>query len=259
MPYLCYSPHRYIIVLIVVLTVFVGCTKQIMPQTPPPQNITKYKTYKNQNDIGVAIDVFFEKERQLQCFGVDLSFYGILPVHVIVENNSNQPILIESKNVKLLIDKNRLAHRNALDNASNSMAKDKQESDNRAQKVMVASNFVLGAGLLGASLFVVPVLPLAAVYFTVLGITAANTASDTEPTIHALRKNAFYDKMFYKGDKNNGFMYFPLKDIVAEKGNSILQIDINNLTTEKTVTFQFDIDATKIENRNDDAIVPAIK
>jgi len=254
MRHLCFSLYRYIIVLIVVLTVFVGCTKQILPQTPPLQNITKYNTYKNQNDIGVAIDIFFEKERQLQIFGADLSSYGILPVHVIVENNNNQSFLIENKNIKLLIDKNIPAHRNALDNASNSMAKDKQDSDERAQTVMVASNLAMSAGM-----FIVPVLPLAAVYFTVLGITAANSVSDTEPTIHALRKNAFYDKMFYKGDKYDGFMYFPLKDIVAEKGNSILQIDIKNITTEKTVTFQFDIDTTKIENGNDDAIAPAIK
>lgn len=243
MRYLRRSLYKYIIVLIVVSIVFVGCTKQIVPQAPPLQNIAKYITYKNQNDIGVAIDIFFEKERQLQCFGADLASYGILPVHVIVENNNNQPLLIENKNIKLLIDKNRLARRNALDNASNSMAKDKQDSDNKAGGVLAVSNLVLGAGM-----FIVPALPLLAAYLAVGGITAANSVSDTEPTIHALRKNAFYDKMFYKGDKYDGFMYFPLKDIVAEKGNSILQIDIKNLSTEKTVIFQFDIDTTKIKN-----------
>ena len=175
------------------------------------QHISKYKTFQNQNGVSIAIDPFFEEERLDKFFGTDvLSGDDILPVHIIIENNMDQPILILRENILLLN-----ANKEIIQKPSTNPA-EPVEKRRRAMQITYAAS---GGGLLWASL--------------------AKRYANIEMNI---KTKSFYEKTINnKGELHHGFVYFILKDLPILDNNAKIQVTAKNINSEAITTFVFDV------------------
>lgn len=175
------------------------------------QHISKYKTFQNQNGVSIAVDPFFEEKRLDKFFGTDvLSGYDILPVHIIIENNTDQPILILRENILLLN-----ANKEIIQKPSTNPA----EPVEKRKRAMEITTAVSGGGLLWASL--------------------AKRYANIEMNI---KTKSFYEKAISnKGELHHGFVYFILKDLAILDNNAKIQVMAKNINTEAITTFVFDV------------------
>ena len=201
-----------------------GCAKSLPEITV--QNISKYKTFQNKNGVSVAIDPFIEEKRLDNFFGTDLLYdFGILPVHIIIENNINQPILIEGENILLVDAKNEIIQKLSVYSAP----VEKLGSEGGAAIGM--AGFLMG-GYLGMFIS-------SSIYHQSV-IKSENVESN-------LKIKALYDKSIYnKLELHHGFVYLVLVDSTI-LDNANLQIKVKNIKTEALTTFDFNMASLKKE------------
>ena len=197
---------------LILYSALIGCAGRL-PEAEI-QHISKYKTFQSQNGVSVAIDAFFEEERLQKFFGTDiLSTFDILPVHIIIENNIGQPILIQKENILLLNADNDIIQKPSTDPAQ------------AVEKRKHAVKAIGGGGLLWQ--------------------LAANMLERVEINI---KTKAFYEKVIdNKGELHHGFVYFILNDLAVLSNNVKIQVMAKNINTEATTTFVFDVDMGAIK------------
>lgn len=226
---------KYIIIILIPAMLYfgsIGCVRRL-PEVAV-QDASKYKNYQSQNDIGIAVDVFFEKKRLKKFFGSDLlADYDILPVNIVVENNLRQPLLIATENILLLKTDTE------MQKPSGNPARPLDAQMTKLQSAQDATN--------NAMLAINVISPAAGLILLPVGLILVDQAA----LIQSIRRNidakALYDKSIYnKGELHQGFVYLPFKDL--EKLNiARLQINVKNIKTEAITTFAFDIDMSKIK------------
>ncbi len=211
------KPKNIIIILKIVLiplilySALIGCAGSL-PEVEV-QHISKYKTFQNQNGISIAIDPFFEGNRLNKFFGTNvLSDYDILPVHIIIENNIDQPILILREDILLLN-----ANKEIIQKPSTNPA----EPVEKRKRAMETTRAVTGGWLWGS-----------------LAMRYANIAMN-------IRTKSFYEKIINnKGELHHGFVYFTIKDLAILDNNAKVQVMAKNINTDAITTFEFDVDMT---------------
>lgn len=201
-----------------------GCAKSLPEITI--QNISNYKTFQNKNGVSIAIDPFIEEKRLDNFFGTDiLEDNSILPVHIIIENNINQPILIEGDNILLVNAKNEIIQKPSV--YSTPVEKLGPEGG-----VAIGMAGFLAGGYLG--MFI-----LSGIYKQV--------AMKSENVESNIKIKALYDKSLYnKLELHHGFVYLVIVDS-AILDNAKLQIKIKNIKTEALTIFDFNMASLKEE------------
>jgi hypothetical protein len=197
----------------------------------PVQQVSRYKTYQDQNGILTAIDPFIEEERLLQYFGKDLLFYGLLPINILLENKSDRSFIILRENIILFTDNNKPV-------GSESLAGTKQPIQNARNEGRMA---LTTTGFLTTMLF-------PAIGILMFAINNQKQA-DAENVLRNITSKALNDKSIFKGDQYNGFVYFQLKDISVLNDYLNLQIKLKDLKTENISILNFRIDAKEINKR----------
>jgi len=202
----------------------IGCAKGL-PEISV-QNISNYKTFQNKNGVSIAIDPFIEEKRLDNFFGTDiLEDNSILPVHIIIENNINQPILIEGDNILLVNAKNEIIQKPSL----YSLPVDKLAPEGGAAINMAA--YLMG-GNLGMAIS-------SSIYKQAV-MNSENVGSN-------IKIKALYDKSLYnKLELHHGFVYLVIADS-AILDNAKLQIKIKNIKTEALTIFDFNMASLKEE------------
>lgn len=187
----------------------IGCAGRL-PEVEV-QHISKYKTFQDQNGVSIAIDTFVEEERLQKFFGTDiLSTFDILPVHIIIENNIGQSILMQQENILLLNTDNMIIQKPSADPA---------QAVEKRKQAMRTTQAITGGWLWGMA------------------------AGMLEKIERNIKTRAFYDKIIHnKGELHHGFAYFILNDLAVLDKNAKIQVTAKNINTEAIITFVFDVD-----------------
>ena len=217
-------------ILLLTVSILFGCAAsyKALPDIPVLR-ISEYKNYQKNSIVAVAIDLFIEPERLVRYFGTDLIYYGLLPIHILIENNENNPLLLHKENIVLFNAENQPILQDPL-----SFTKTPIEKERREERIMLGS--ITG----GAVLFP----PLAFV-----SLIDARREADAQTITHNLSSKSLYDKSIFKGEMHHCFVYFPLNDIIGRPDKSILQIKIKSQAIENTHTVRFDINTAELNQR----------
>ena len=192
------------------------------------QHISKYKTFQNQNGVSIAIDPFFEEKRLNKFFGTDvLSGDDILPVHIIIENNMDQPILILRENILLLN-----ANKEIIQKPSTNPA----EPVEKRRRAMVKTSYLASGEVIGA------VGGVGGVGVGLVGVLGGSLAMRYANIEMNIKTKSFYEKTINnKGELHHGFVYFILKDLPILDNNAKIQVTAKNINSEAITTFVFDV------------------
>ncbi|MGI9533527.1 MAG: hypothetical protein ACR2NW_01125 [Thermodesulfobacteriota bacterium] len=94
-----YNSFNFIILLLLMFNI--GCATYQM-QDVTVKEVKTYKDKASSNGIEIAIDPYDDKEKLESAFYIDLSDKDIRTLHVIVENNSLNQLLIQRSDIKVI-------------------------------------------------------------------------------------------------------------------------------------------------------------
>jgi len=215
-------------ILFFVLVFYISCAAPDLPKISP-RPISQYTSSKTIDGLSMAIDPYFEEERMMQLFGINLISKGILPVFTIIENGSNTILFVEKANFSL----------QASEGKNNKLSMDdyRKIPDSKTE-------FIVGAGVIGlavpASFFIsVPLME----YFQDKKYRIVQTLISLE----------LPDKTLATTEAAHGFIYFrlPPSDTEADdlKRLFFLRAKFKKTKSDKTLDFDFPILTRNGENR----------
>jgi len=100
----------------------------------PERHADLYPLSQTKEGITVAVDEITSSQRSLQYFGVDMFKYGIVPVNVVIANNTGRKQLINPADVLLLRGRNSVIDPLPLSSITNLVHHDYWYLDLRTQK-----------------------------------------------------------------------------------------------------------------------------
>jgi hypothetical protein len=206
-----------------------GCATLTMPPNVPVDNVSKYNLSVEKEGLAIAVDPFFEKDRLKRFFDTDLLDNGILPIMIVVENNS--------KNDGYILDKNSFSIAMKSQPTSDS-EKTTDPSISLNRKEIDALNYS-AIGLIGTSLIIGP--PILLVPGLIADFYAGKKYVDNRKINDNLLKKAFIDKTVYPNDSHSGFVYFKLKDRDDIQNICELLVVPIKISSDEKVIFEFRI------------------
>lgn len=194
------------------------------------KDFSQYNTHQEQKGVRVAVDPYIEKERLKEFFGTNLlSVYGILPVHVVVENGTNQPLLIQKNDIVMLpSDNSGISHEPPA--YVNMPIRHKWNKLDHGWMTLI-----------GVALFP---LPAALAAPAVLKVEA-----DYASIMRNINEKSLHDKSIYNGERHDGFVYFQLKDNVAKGTVPKVRVNVKNLKSDETLSFTFDVNLSGVKRK----------
>lgn len=92
--------------IILCLIISQACTHNQMAQipSPPVRGADLYPQQQNKDDLIVAVDDYFDDEKSMEIFGVDLTKKNILALEVIISNRSNEVYSFRNDEIFLIQD-----------------------------------------------------------------------------------------------------------------------------------------------------------
>jgi hypothetical protein len=79
-----------------------------------------------------------------------------------------------------------------------------------------------------------------------------NNKATAQNVMNNISSKVLFDKSINRGERHSGFVYFNLKDIIADKGILSLLVKVKNLKTENSSAFKFIIDLKGLDKRIDE-------
>jgi len=205
---------QYYFTFLAILLIY-SCTTIKTPDITP-ESINQYKYQQVNNNIHVAVNPIVEPQRSEYIFGVDLLSYGILPVYIIIENQSGTTYLVERKQISL---------------SNKSKKNDTQNDDIPLQvKYLESTTGEEIADLLGSAL----VVPLAFVINKALtderGQAIQNMRSCELPDQTLAPKQKVYGFVFFRSGKESSLLNEPFQLLIPLK--NIKNMKIENIIVE---------------------------
>lgn len=183
-----------IFIAIVLLT---GCQSYTPP--PAPVSAAKFEVepadWTVLNELAGAAEPIAEAEKQLAHFGEDMTGANILPVHVVVENRGQNPMIVRGSDMQLILPDGKIS--------------------NAASLATVASA-AAGPGNIRGSGYA----------FGIVGLLVSNAQSKN----HAARvadysKIAFHEKQLEPNEKISGVVFFHPQTLVCDIGEAIVRVE----------------------------------
>lgn len=209
------------------LHILTGCVAKLKLADIEVKDFSKYKMYQEKEGVRVAVDPYLEEERLKEFFGADLLIaYGLLPVHIVVENGTNQPLLVQKTDIILLTSDNNAIMPEILAYAKMPIEMKRLEAERAVDMWLVL-------GLLPA----------------IAAATIIGPIPDYEKMMYNISAKALNDRSLYKGEKNHGFVYFRIADKVS-KGTALkVLVKLKNPKTEDISSFIFNVDFGNIRRK----------
>jgi hypothetical protein len=160
------------------MLLMIGCSHTPLPI--PPQSIEAYSFRQAQSGVRVAVDPYFTLDRMQVAFsgGEDFSQNGLLPIQVIIENDSPGAIQIDPRAFRLLRPDGRVE-----------LALSPQDALSLIKKTM-GWWAALGGGL----------------------VAGPASAYQNESRQKSLEARALKEETLSEGRSANGFVYFPISE-----------------------------------------------
>lgn len=209
---------------IIFLMNVIGCATPSRLPDVPIQRANQYDLWKNHDGLEVAVIPYIEKQKLNEFFGKNLLYEGILPILVVVDNNTNYPFLVLRENAALFTsDKETTKEGSTLANAP-------LQSQINKRGAALLTTYSAGA------LFPILLVPAAlATPFT------AKADADAVSTMQSISRKMMLDRSIYKGESHHGFFYYRFKIREDIRRTERLQVKIKNLLTDDISIFEFDI------------------
>lgn len=231
--------------LIPILLVMIGCSVRIAQVETKP--VSQYNLYQEQKGLKVALDPFFEKERTRDYFGIDLLSHGIVPVHVVIENNHpNSGFLFDRRNFSILMKGENTEIKTETDPTIPEYHKVldlNSEEERNLWQGLSSTGFVtgiVGTGLLAPRIVMIPVMiPTSAV--AIVQLYDFKKEGDNIKINQNLIRKGFIDKTVFPKESHSGFLYFKVKDREAIKNVIAIIIKAKNTFTDEGLNFVFQI------------------
>lgn len=226
---LCFLAGSAALVLSLVL-LFSGCaTRTASFPDVAIHPCSQYEHYQERDDLAIAVDAYFERERAKDCFGIDLLAQGILPVLVVAENHHSKAAFLLDKKKFLA---SRADHR---DNGSDVVARSREPAMPYSQDAIRDSQT---AGTLTTMAGLAPVLLVPAI---LIGGPSAAEIRSTTAINQNLRDNAFIDRTLFPGEAHSGFIYFQMRDATEIQAIAGISIRVTNMVLDEELAFDFEV------------------
>jgi len=210
---------------VVTLILGSGCSTMKVP----PLNSGKadsYTPHQLKNGVVVGIHPMTDKREVEDMFKVNLLDKGLLPILVVVEN--------QSLDASFIVAQNKLAVLNAATGTSSPSQRKKVTTN--AGEAMQAS----GAIMVSLGGFVLPLLLIG----LPIECTGMQHASDASVIEFNLGDKEFYSRTLGPGEKAQGFVYFQYPKESLTAGSYHVVAEVKNSATGETTTFDFPANLT---------------
>jgi len=191
----------------------VGCTVNHLPDVVA-QRPESYRFRNTVEGIVVAADPYLEEQRIVEYFGTNLLSEGILPVHLVIRNNSGSTYMFDPRDVMCSFAFGR------PEMPDETAARSQATQDRRGTESQTPeSHFYVPAGFAGAHLAaqtgVAP--PVFGAPALLLGGAFVAWAVDyevqkNEVSYKSISRKQISEKSLFGGETHSGFVYFKDKD-----------------------------------------------
>lgn len=187
-----------------------GCTTLTL-EPYVGQRVDQYKNYKIKNGLALATKPITDATESKKYFGVDLLSKKVLPVFIVVENQSvSSSFTILKKSIKLIDEKTFLG-----------LADEDAEKYNNEEGDALAWT--------GALLLALPLL-----------IAGNKMISDATVIKHSISSQEFQTRTLSTGEKASGFLYFHIPE-VKDNVHLVLKMDAIDLMQKDIVALNNNI------------------
>jgi hypothetical protein len=202
-----------------------GCSSLEM-QKVTVRNSDAYEFSLQKEGFRISVDPYKEKDRLQANFGCNLLSRGVLPVLVVIENQSAEDgYVLMLEKVNLVLKEASATGQGAPGTRGRSQADELQKA---GKGVRVTSGFLAASPIFGI-LGVAVALPFE--------IVADKKYSDETEIKRNLEEKQMVTKTLYQGSSQNGFFYFNLgKDITIDRVQGI-DLSLKNIRTDQVVSF----------------------
>jgi hypothetical protein len=187
---------------------------------------SEYKYHQEQDGLSVAIDPFFDSEKIVEYFGINLLDQGYLPVHVVVENhNAKSAFLLEKQNFSIMT----IEQQN-----------DKSESSPTYREPMqsYSSNDIYNAETSGKIAFWAPLFPILIIPAS-FGLPSEYRIRNISIVNENMRKKTFVDKTLFSNENHSGFIYFQINNQTSLKNISVISVKTTKIISDEVLNFNF--------------------
>ncbi|KPK98204.1 MAG: hypothetical protein AMJ95_05715 [Omnitrophica WOR_2 bacterium SM23_72] len=202
------------ILLFLIMVIFLsGCATIQLPElTVKPAS--QYRLSQNKEGLVISVDPFLEKKRVEELFGTDLLSKGILPVLVVVENNSNSSTFYLQK-----------------EQSSLEMAEGESET---------------GIASAGRSLTYQRPDKATTTLFYVSPLIVAGIWQSFENEREAITKNMIKNELRERtlnpGESQHGLIYFRLTDKTRVEDIAAVNLKVLNIQSKENILFSFTVE-----------------
>jgi hypothetical protein len=181
----------------IVILLLTGCQSY----TPPPAPVSTAKSQIQpanwivSNGLTAAAEPITRAAKQLETFGEDMTGANILPVYVVAENRSQNPMIVRGSDMQLILPDGKIAN---------------------AASLSTVASAVAGPGDIRGSGYT----------FGLIGVLVSNAQSKN----HAARvadysKIAFHEKQLEPNEKISGVVFFHPQTLVCDIGEAIVRVE----------------------------------
>lgn len=195
-------PFYFVLPCLLALT-GISCTTLSVSEYKVPA-LDEYALVERYGGVAVAIFPMHDLDEQNKYFGTDLTDHGVLPISVIVRNNSSSSYLLSGNQIQI----------NSTENQS-----DRTEiSDDAATAADVAAVALISPAMI---------------------VVGGQMRSNSSVVRHSLEKNELHRTIVSPGGVKHGFIYAPLKE---EQRTIFITIPLQDLETSLETPYRFQID-----------------
>lgn len=211
----------------IMLTIMMGCseTKFSEIQSKP---ISQYRLMQNNTSLSIAIDPFIEPERLKKYFQKDLLLdFNVVPIFVLVQNNGDEPIFLSNGECFLI----------GTDGSQIAQSSPVSVAGPIAREQITAAQSLAALSLIS---------PLPVFIYAFSGAEKDNFAA-----VQNIINRALYDRILYRGESHQGFIYFLLKGKGYLKDVRGLKLHVKNPITEEVNALAFSLFLEREVSKNE--------
>lgn len=201
-----------------ITTITVGCTLKV--HEVDIQSVSFYKFTGESAGLKVSADLFTDKVELSKFFGVDLISKGILPVFIILENQTSEDgFLLIKERCKLMLK---------TSNPEN----EKDYVYHNVQPSQPMLNYTSLNGIYPFLLVLSPISPT----ILLVGVYASIYQENIDIVVRNLEEKYLTDKIVYPGSSHHGFIYFKIdkKEYIANIVG--ISLEAQNIRTKEIIT-----------------------
>ncbi len=193
--------------------IIIGCTTVNLPDYSP-KAFEQYHLYQTKDNLSIAIEPFYDKDKIKKYFGIDLLSHNILPMFVIAENQNPTSSFV------LLKEQFSISKCDTKENVN-------FPYDGSMERVFTSSHTTADVLLISGSIL--------------LGFVGAKMHADALAEKYNISAKELQSETISPNKSQNGFVYFRFQNIDDIAACSIANLKALNLQTDEVIRFTFSL------------------